>query len=145
MPISVAMMLARFASTEGDGLSLVGGGWIVRDPEPAGTAAIGINIYVPRSEAGIERQVRLELLDDSGKRVSVARDGGHEELVVETTILPDGLRDRSIKTPLVTHLAVSLPPFPLEPGRDFQWRLYLDDETRGDWMLPFRTTPPEAS
>lgn len=150
MPFPVAMMLAAFAQVQDGGLTVVGAGWTVRDPEPAGTAAIGVMIAVPRELAGKAIETRLELHDAAGERVQVTplsedreEVGDPGEIQVEGEIVAEGLDDPAITIPLMVPLAVTLPPFRLPAGREFRWQLFLDGETRPEWALPFRTTPPE--
>jgi hypothetical protein len=160
MPISVAMMLGSFAHIQGGTLAIMGAGWTVRDPDPIGSAAIGLVITVPREYSGKEINFRLDLLDDAGKRMLVtilpddqgdageatAADQAMEEpseIFVEGPVATVGLDDPSITIPLTITLAVNLPRFRLPPSKEFRWQLYLDGETQPDWALPFRTTPPE--
>jgi hypothetical protein len=144
MPLSAAILLAGFAQAEGDALNVIGGGWTVRDPEPVGSTAIGVLLYVPREHEGKEIETRLELLyDDTGEAVLVAFpdvDDNERALVVEGSVTATGRKD--VKTPLTIVLAVNLPPFRLPPGKEFRWQLFLDDETRDEWAVYFRTTPP---
>ena len=34
-------------------------------------------------------------------------------------------------------VAINIQPLPLEPGRQYAWRLTIDGEGRDDWRLPF--------
>ena len=54
-----------------------------------------------------------------------------------------GLSDPTLKTPLLGGFALNLPPFPLDPGGEYEWRLHVDGKTRSGWTLPFRTMRPE--
>jgi hypothetical protein len=144
MPLTAAILLGTIAQVDGNNLTVIGAGWTVRDPEPGGGAAVGVMVYVPRELEGTEINARLELLyDSSGEPVLVEfpdMDEGERPLVVDGSVEATGRRD--IKTPLAAPLAVNLPPFRLPPGEEFRWQLFLNDETRDDWSVRFRTTPP---
>lgn len=151
MTISVAMILASVAQVEEGRLIVVGGGWSVRDPDPGGSAAIGLMLYVPREMLGKTISTRLTLEDAvSGDEVTVVPLTAEGEpmgdpagIQIQGNIVPAGLDDAELTTPLVVPLAATLPPFHLPPGQAFRWQLYLDEETRPEWALAFRTTPPE--
>ena len=34
-------------------------------------------------------------------------------------------------------VAINIPPLPLEPGRQYAWRLTIDGDSRDDWRLSF--------
>lgn len=146
----VVMTLANFAQVEGGALTAVGAGWTVRDPEAGKGSAVAIVLSVPRGLMGKPIDVRLELLDHSGESFKVVPlDEDEKELgepgnlQIEGEFVADGLDDPSVTIPLTLPLAASLPPFRLPPGQEFHWQLYLNDETRPEWALWFRTTPPE--
>lgn len=150
MTISVAMILASVAQVQEGRLVVVGGGWSVRDPEPAGTAAIGVMLYLPREMLGKTVSTRLALEDAASEEVAVVplnEDGepmgDPAGIEIHGDITPAGLKDPALTTPLVVPLTATLPPFRLPPGQEFRWQLYLDGETRPEWALAFRTTPPE--
>lgn len=149
MLISVALMLASVAQVQEGRLIVIGGGWSVRDPEPAGGAAIGVMLYLPRTMLGKTISTRLALEGIEGEEVPVVPLGEDGEPLGEPAGLEvhgdfevTGLEDPSLTTPLVMPLAVTLPLFDLPPGREFRWQLYLDEETRPEWAVGFRTTPP---
>lgn len=151
MTISVAMILASVAQVQEGRLIVVGGGWSVRHPEPEGTAAIGLMLYVPREMLGKTISTRVVLEDAaSGEEVAVVPLKEDDEpmgdpagIEIQGDITPTGLDDPALTSPLVVPLAATLPPFRLPPGQEFRWQLYLDEETRPEWGLAFRTTPPE--
>jgi hypothetical protein len=141
MPIEADMMLCEAATLSGGSLSLLGAGWQVR-PGPAMTqSAIGVVLRVPRRQAGAH-SVRLELLDYDGTLVSIEPPDGPGAMVIDGEVIIGGLKDRSLKTPLLGAFVANLPPFPLEAGREYQWRLHVDRKTRTSWSVPFRTMSP---
>jgi hypothetical protein len=150
MTISVAMILASVAQVQEGRLVVVGGGWSVRDPEPEGAAGIGVVLYVPREMLGKTISTRLVLEDAaSGEEIAVVplKEDGEPMgdpggIEIHGDIEAVGLNDPTLTTPLVVPLTVTLPPFRLPPGQEFRWQLYLDGETRPEWALAFRTTPP---
>jgi hypothetical protein len=153
MSFSVSMMLANFAQAQkGQGLMIVGAGWVVRDPVPSGSAAIAAIILAPREYLDRPIAARLELYDADGHQAEVTPltedgedAGGPRPIQIEGNVTAGGLDDPNITIPLSIPLAVNLPPFRLPPGQEFRWQLFLDGETHPDWVLPFRTTPPEPS
>jgi hypothetical protein len=138
MPIEADMMLCESATLSGGSLSMLGAGWQVRPAPPLTQSAIALILRIPRKQAGVH-DVRLELLDYDGNLVSVEPPGGPGEMVIEGQLIVGGLKDPELKTPLLGAFAVNLPPFPLEAGREYQWRLHVNGKTRMPWTLPFRT------
>jgi hypothetical protein len=135
------MMLAGAANASGGTVNMLGAGWQVRPSAPVAPVAVVVMLRIPRRQAGVHK-VRLELLDHEGEPVTVSEaDDG--PLVAEEEITVTGLQDRGLRAPLVAGLALNLPPFPLDPGREYQWRLHVDGKTRSSWTLPFRTTFPD--
>jgi hypothetical protein len=108
-------------------------------------------LYVPREMLGKTISSRLALEEAvSGEEVAVAPlneegepMGDPAEIEIRGDITLGGLNDPALTTPLVVPLAATLPPFRLPPEQEFRWQLYLDGETRPEWALAFRTTPPE--
>ncbi len=135
-------MMLGLAATSGGDLSLLGGGWQVRPARAVMPAAIAIVVRIPRKQAGTH-DIRLELQDMDGAIVDIPPPDGPGPLVIESSVGVSGLKDPKLRTPLLAHYAVNLPPFPLPPGREFQWRLHVDGKTRPAWTLPFRTMRPE--
>lgn len=134
-------MLCESATLSGGTLSLLGAGWQVRPAPPITPSAIAVVLKVPRKQAGAH-SLRLELLDYDDNLVSIDPPEGPGEMVIEGQIIVGGLKDPSLRTPLLGSFVVNLPPFPLEDGREYQWRLRVDGKTRTPWTLPFRTMSP---
>lgn len=141
MPIDVDMVLCEAATTAGNALSLIGGAWQVRPGPVMGTSAIAIILRVPRRQAG-RHLLRLELLDYDGNVVEIAPPNGPGPMVIEDSVVVEGRTDIALRTPLVAAMAVSIPPFPLPEGQEFQWRLSVDGKTKRHWTTPFRTLEP---
>jgi hypothetical protein len=145
MPIEADMMLAQVAGLQNGSLMLLGAGWMVRPPGViAGPVAIGLVIRVPRSEAGLQHQLRLELLDSDDEIVVVDPPNGPGPMIVEADFSAQGLQRDGLTIPLTVPIAINLPPFPLPRGREYRWRAYVDGQTQESWTLPFRTTPPKG-
>jgi len=138
MPIDADMILCEAATTAGNALSLIGGAWMVRPGPQMGLSAIAIVLRVPRRQAG-RHDVRLELLDYDGNVVEVEPPNGPGPIVLEESVAIEGRTDSTLRTPLVAAMAVSIPPFPLPEGQEFQWRLSVDGRTKRHWTIPFRT------
>ena len=47
-------------------------------------------------------------------------------------------------TPIDIPFAFILPPFPLEPGRRYVWRVSVDGKAEDDWEVAFSTRPAPA-
>jgi hypothetical protein len=132
------LMLGEFVRVSEGSLTIVGAGWVVREPEPTGPAGIGIVVTVPRDQPG-PHHLRLELLDAQGKTVEVAPG---DPLVAEQEFTVSGLEDPTLTVPLTSCFAINVAPFPLPEASEFRWQLHLNGETREDWSLRFRTSPP---
>lgn len=134
-------MLAESATIHDGRLSLLGAGWMVRPPEAGAPVGIAVMVSIPRDQAGLH-QIRLELLDGKSRLVSIESPNGPGEMVIEGAIFPVGRDDPNLKLPLLAPFVVNLPPFPLDSGTEYAWRLRVDGKTRAGWKVAFRTTPP---
>lgn len=107
--------------------------------------AVYFVIYVPREQSGMHRW-RLELTYANGDRLMLNDPvpGAPGDLVWEEESEVVGLSNPGLTTPLTVGALIALPPVSLPKGREYVWRLTVDDETRDGWVLPFRTTPPKA-
>ena len=138
------MLLAKMAGLQNGSLMVLGAGWMVRPPgaAAAGPAAIALVVRVPRDQIG-RHQLRLELLDSDGQIIVIDPPNGPGPMIIEVEFEAGGLENSALTTPLTVPLGINLPPFPLARGSEFQWRAYIDGETREAWTLPFRTPPPK--
>jgi hypothetical protein len=144
MPVSAALILAQVAQIVEGQLLIAGGGWTVRAPEPESPIAVAGVLTVPRDQIGHEYHARIELLDPTGERVLVERGEGASPIVVEWEFSVSGLTNANLTSPISAPFALNFGAFPLPPGREYLWRFHIDGETRDEWTLAFRTTPPEA-
>ncbi len=123
---------------------IIGLGWTVRDPTPA-PMTVGVIIYVPRDAMGHHAwQLQMTYTDGEPVALVVPVEGVPDDLTFEGENDVMGLDDPTLTTPLTMGVVIGLPPFPLPEGREYLWRLTVDGETRDEWVLPFRTSPPEA-
>ncbi len=79
--IRVSMMLADAAQVADGKLSVLGGGWSQTGPAPT-PFAIAMDVKVPWRMANAKHQFRLELVDSSGRTVSLPAPDGEEQLIV---------------------------------------------------------------
>ncbi len=144
MPIEADMMLAGAVNASSGTLNVLGAGWQVRAAAPTTPLVIAVVLRIPRRQAG-QHTVRLELLNWEGEPVTTPEviEGAENPVASEATIVARGTEDRELRSPLVVPFALTLPPFPLEPGREYQWQLHVDGKTRPSWTLPFRTMFPD--
>ena len=139
--MNVTLVLADYARAADGKLDVLGGGWTVTGPHPA-TFGIGILIEARPGEFGQQHDLVLELVDEDGQLVpqpeseeAMMRIEGQIELLP-----PPG---HSPAEPVVIPLAFNATNVPLQPGRRFEFRLWMDGETKEAWRLPFSTRPPE--
>jgi hypothetical protein len=143
MPIETQIMLGQLALQQEGTFGVVGLGLTVRSPAPEPMAIYAL-IYIPRDQQG-EHSWRLQMTFADGRAVRLAApvEGVPDDFVFENSDDVRGLELPALTTPLTAGPLISLPPFPLPPGREFLWRLWVDGETREGWAAPFRTTPPD--
>ncbi len=144
MPIQAHMVLSVTSGFAPDGqVILMGAGWSVRPPDPQPMAVYCL-VYLPREQAGTHRW-RLQLTYANGDPIELEEEapGVPPNLVWENESEVTGLNDPELTTPLTFGALIGLPPLRLPQGREYVWRLTVDDETRDGWVSPFRTSPPE--
>ena len=132
--MKATMVLADWAEAMNGKLYIMGGGWSITGPMPV-PSAIALKIEVPWEETNRQHSLRLALIDDDGHEVIPV---GNEKPIEITgkfevgrpTGFPPGMSMDSV-------LALPLPPIPLEPGKRYQWRLWIDDQTKDDWNCTF--------
>jgi hypothetical protein len=132
--MKVTMVLADWAEAINGKLYIMGGGWSITGPDPL-PSALAIKIEVPWDETNRPHTLRLGLIDDDGQPVVIA--GGEKPFEITGRFelgRPSGLPPG---TPMDTVLAVSLAPMPLERGKRYIWRLWIDDESNDDWQTAF--------
>jgi hypothetical protein len=144
-PIRVTMMLADHAQAADGKLNIIGGGWTMTGPGPV-PFAIAMMIEVPWNLANREHTFRLELIDRDGKPVMVEAPDGEQPIAIEGGFevgRPAGL---PAGTPLSVPLGINAsPPPPIPSNGRYEWRLFINGETREDWRLGFMTRPDAQS
>jgi hypothetical protein len=139
MPIEADLILAAAATFDATGgVSVLGAGWQVRPADPLSPEALVVILRVPRRQSGTHA-LQLQLLELDGTPVTVPPPNGPGLMRFTAEITMEGLDEPAFKTPLVGPYAINLPPYPLEPGKEYEWRLHVDDRTHPRWSLPFRT------
>ena len=133
--MKVTMLLADWAEALNGKLYVMGGGWSITGPDPR-PSALALKFEVPWDETNRQHKLRIALIDDDGQPVipegadkPVEILGGFE--VGRPTGLPPGM-------PLDNVLALNLGPMPLERGKRYIWRLWIDDQTHDDWQVAFQ-------
>jgi hypothetical protein len=138
MPFEADLIIAQSLQSTDGGVSALGMGWQVRDPEPVPWALV-LLIHASRDLIGTEHaaQVRLEKADGSEVDETLIEMTG-----VDLEFVPEGITEAGLTSPVVRGYGFNLFPVPLEPGTEFLFRLWVDGETRDHWVAHFRTSPP---
>jgi hypothetical protein len=107
------------------------------------TEAIVVVLRVPRRQEGT-LALQLELLRyDDETLVNVPPPDGPGEMTFGAAITVTGRRDLGLRQPLTATFPVTVPPYPLDPGTEFLWRLHVNGKTRPAWTAAFRTMTDE--
>ena len=137
----VTMLLADSAQVADGKLYILGGGWSVTGPGPV-PAAIALTIHVPWDQANADHTWRLELVDADGDPVLMAIPDGEQPVEMQGEFKVGRPADSKPGSRMDVPVAINLPGgHPTPPGGRFEWRLWIDDETRDEWRLPFSTRP----
>jgi hypothetical protein len=145
MDFRATMLLADSAQAVGGKLYVLGGGWSICGPDPM-PMAIAVDIKVPWHLAAEEHTFRLQLLNADGRPVTVENDSGEQQISLEGTFrVGEPVPGVKAGTPMDGCLAVNVGPIPLPSGDRFEWRLWINGQTREDWNLGFTTRPAAAS
>lgn len=142
--MKVTILLADAAQAAEGKLFVLGGGWSIIGPDPT-PMALAIKIEVPWDQANQQHQCRLELLDSDGQPVLVDTGEGEQPIFIEAGFevgRPPGVKPG---TPIDLPLAINIPPFPLEAGGRYEWRLSIDGQTDDDWRVAFSTRPRDGT
>lgn len=142
--MKVTMMLADSAQTVNGKLYILGGGWSVTGPSPTPSAVV-LKIEVPWGETNRKHKLKIELLDSDFKPVLVPTPAGNSALVITGEFevgRPPGLIQGS---PLDMPVTFNIGPVPLEPGKRFVWKLWIDDKSDENWQATFSTRPARAT
>jgi hypothetical protein len=141
----VTMLLADAAQVAEGKLNILGGGWDVCGPGPT-PMAIAVKLEISPSETGRKHTWSVELVDENGQPVfldtaegeksAVSIHGQIERIRDRKSLLPD--------EPVSLRFVINMVPLPLEPGTKYAWRLSIDNKTRTDWQVSFRTRSATA-
>lgn len=133
------MLLADSAQAVEGKLYILGGGWSIIGPDPI-PMAVAIKLEVPWDQANEEHKFRLVLVDADGNEVSIQDDQGVSSIIEVNGAFETGRPPGLIQgTPLDVVLAINFGPIPLNPGRRYAWRLFINNDTNIDWSLGFST------
>src|SRR5437879_10908137 len=116
----VTMLLADAAQAINGKLYILGGGWSIIGPDPV-PSAIAIKIEVPWDEANKRHKLKLELVDEDGRPVTVPTPTGEKPVQLEGDFevgRPPGLKPRP---PLGMAMPLNVGPFPLQADTRLLW------------------------
>jgi hypothetical protein len=130
--IKATMLLADFAQVAEGKLNVMGGGWTITSV--GSSYFIALKLEIPTTEAR-DRAVEFRLLDRDGQPVAPNGDA----ISITGTLGHTGLAPAFPELPADIPIALPVPPLPLEAGKRYEWRLYIDGETSEDWSLEFST------
>jgi hypothetical protein len=143
--MKVTMMLADAAQAVGGKLYILGGGWSVTGPVPT-AYSLALKIEVPWDETNKRHTLVLRLLDEDGRPVRVPAPSGEEvPLEIPADFEVGRPAGTMTGTPIDMPVVVNIGPMPLQPGRRFVWRLFIDGRSDPDWEASFATRPPAAA
>lgn len=136
--MKVTMLLADAAQAVEGKLYILGGGWSITGPDPS-PSAIALKIEVPWTDTNRKHRLELRLLDADGQPVRVPTQAGEHPVefggdfeVGRPAGLPEG-------NPLDMVLAINMSPLPLPPGRRYEWKCFINGNTKEDWRVGFYT------
>ena len=138
--MKVSMLLADAAQAVGGKLYILGGGWSITGPDPI-PSAIALKIEVPWTATNRKHRLELRLLDADGQPVKIQTAVGEQSVELNGDFevgRPAGLPEA---TPLDVALAINIGPLPLQPERRYEWKCFIDGETKEDWRVGFWTRP----
>jgi hypothetical protein len=130
--------LADHAAAVAGKLYVNGGGWIMRSPLPI-PWALTLEVKVGWHDNNRKMPFKLELLDADGDPVEVPTPQGPQPLMVEGEMKLTASPMSKPGSTIVGVNAAILPPIPLPPGEQFEWRLTLDCRTKDEWRTSFAT------
>ncbi|MDE2059679.1 MAG: hypothetical protein KGL31_06080 [candidate division NC10 bacterium] len=136
--MKVTMLLADAAQAIDNKLYILGGGWSIIGPDPA-PSAIALKIEVPWTDTNRKHRLELKLLDADGQPVRVPTQAGEHPVEFRGEFevgRPPGLPEGS---PLDMALAINMGPLPLQPGRRYEWKCFINENTKEDWRVGFYT------
>ncbi len=140
----VTLLLADSAQVAEGKLYILGGAWTLTGPGPV-PAAIAAVIHVPWDQANADHTWRLELVDADGNPVIATTADGEEQPVS----MEDGFKvgrpaEAKPGSRIDYPIAINLPTgHPTAPGGRYEWRMWINGDTRDEWRLPFGTRPAQ--
>lgn len=141
--MKVTMLLADAAQAVDGKLYILGGGWSITGPDPI-PSAIALKIEVPWTETNRKHRLELKLVDADGQPAKIPTPQGEQQVVELTGDFEVG-RPLGIPegTPIDVVLAINIGPLPLQPQRRYEWKCYINGNTREAWRVAFSTRPPK--
>jgi hypothetical protein len=138
------MLLADAAQVAEGKLYIMGGGWEVCGPEPT-PMALAVKVEIPPSQIRRKHTWSVTLVDGSGEPVLLTTGGEKSTVSIhgEFGRIAD-LKSLPREEPAHLRFAINIAPLPLEPESSYAWRLTIDNQTRRDWQVSFRTRPAAA-
>lgn len=137
------VLLADAAEAVNGKLYILGGGWSITGPAPV-PFALAIKIDVPWDRANEQHILKVSLLDEDGNPVPIqqAPDAAPAPLVIQGEFEVGRPAGVPRGTPLDSVLAINFGGgLPLPPGRRYEWRVEINDESREEWTVGFTTRP----
>jgi len=135
------MLLADAAQVADGKLFILGGGWNVCGPGPT-QMALAIQVEIPPSQARRKHHWSIVLLDGNGEPALLLADGQKSAVAIEGQFERTRTSDSaSPDDPARLTFAFNMMPLPLQPGSHYVWQLSIDNKTRKDWRVSFRTRP----
>ncbi len=136
--MKLTMLLCDAAQEANGKLYILGGGWTVTGPGPV-PSALALKIDVPWNQTNQRHRLRLDLVTQDGQPVIVPTPQGDAAAQVTAEFEVGRPPGHPPGIPLTVVLAVNIGPLPLAPGGRYEWRGYIDDDTRDDWCVTFST------
>ena len=125
-------MLADYAAVSEGKLTIVGGGWDYRFPEPAPHAVVAV-LTAGWNETG-NHSATLVLTDQDGYPMS-GPDG--QGVRVEATFSIGRVPWAPQGAPSTLPLAVNVGPLPFQAAKRYVWELTVDGTSKPDWQVSF--------
>jgi hypothetical protein len=134
-PIDVKVVLADHAQIADGKLFISGAGWT--DMTGAVPFALAMMFEVPREQTGKEHTFAVDLIDADGKPAMTPTAQGMQPWHFEGTMQVDPDEGAPAAASFVSPFVIKQQPTTLTPA-SYEWRWYVDGETRENWRLPFR-------
>lgn len=136
------MLLADAAQVADGKLYILGAGWSECGPEPT-PMALAVKLEIPATEARRKHTWSVLLQNDEGEPVLLSAPDGQKSTVAIHGQIERIRAPESAPAGETVHLAfaVNMTPLPLEPGTHYAWQLSIDNKTRTEWQVAFRTRP----